>query len=189
MTMENKEQNKMMSGQDPTGKELYELRKREKRTPREKEQHQEKLKRTSKKFLLYLLLIIGGVGIVGGIAWLIITSPKAPNLPPTTAQGHTETMPDAHITDQPIPDSMQRHMLEHADGKGKPGVIIQYDCKKYTCETNLIQKLTDLAKQYPDNVYLAPSDYDGKIILTKEGSIKILENFDEQVIKDFIGSK
>jgi hypothetical protein len=110
-----------------------------------------------------------------------------PNLPPTNMQGHIEESPKSHIVDAPMPDAIQRHMLEHADGKGKPGVLIQYNCKKYSCESDLIQKLTDLVKQYPNNVYLAPNDYDGKIILTKMGSIKVLDGFDEQAIKDFIG--
>ena len=79
-------------------------------------------------------------------------------------------------------------MFEHADGKGKPGIIIQYNCQKYICEPDLVQKLTALVKQYPDNVYLAPNNYDGEIILTKLNEIKILENFDEKIIRDFIQS-
>ncbi len=77
-------------------------------------------------------------------------------------------------------------MLEHANGKVKPGVIIQYNCKKYYCEPDLITKLTELVKQYPENVYLAPNNYDGKIILTKLNKRQILNEFNEQVIKDFI---
>ncbi|MEK7110235.1 MAG: hypothetical protein AAB867_00055, partial [Patescibacteria group bacterium] len=86
-------------------------------------------------------------------------------------------------------DNIQRHMLEHADGKGRPGVIIQYNCKKYACESNLVEKLTALVRQYPDNVYLGPNSYDGKIILTKLGAKKILDNFDEQAIRDFVSKK
>lgn len=187
--MTNLEQNKTGSEQGPTGKELYDLKKRQREAEKNKENRIKELPRKTKKYTLYSLFVVIGIALVGGVAWLIITSPKLPYLPPTTGQGHTENMPDTHITDKPIPDTMQRHMLEHADGKGKPGVVIQYNCKKYACEPDLVQKLTDLVKQYPDNVYLAPNDYDGKIILTKEGSIKILENFDEQSFKDFIGSK
>ena len=86
-------------------------------------------------------------------------------------------MPQTHITDIPIPDSMQRHMLEHADGRGKPRVIIQYNCQKYSCEPDLIEKLANLVKKYPDNVYLAPNTYDGKIILTKLGKRQIFGRF------------
>ena len=121
--------------------------------------------------------------VVIGLGWFISARP---HLPPTTMQKHIESSPSAHIISKPIPDSIQRHMLEHADGKGKPGVIMQYNCQKFTCESDFIQKLASLAAQYPDNVYLAPNSYDGKLILTKNGSLKILENFDEQAIKDFI---
>lgn len=165
------------------GKELYELRKRQKEQARNKEGRKETLKQAPKKIAKYSIYAVIILVVVGGIGWFISTRPS---MPPTIAQGHTENMPDAHITDTPIPDSMQRHMLEHADGKGKPGVIIQYNCKKYSCEPDLIQKLTDLVKQYPENVYLAPNNYDGKIILTKLGKREILDDFDEQTIKKFI---
>lgn len=169
--------------QELGGKELYELRKRQKEEARKKEHKKETLTEAPKKIGKYLLYFLIGAALLGGIGWFITTRP---NLPPTTAQGHTEDMPQTHITDQQIPDSMQRHMLEHADGKGKAGIIIQYNCKKYSCEPDLIAKLTELVKQYPENVYLAPNNYDGKIILTKLGKNQILNTFDEQIIKDFI---
>ncbi len=125
--------------------------------------------------------IFAGIAAFG--IWYLSTRP---NLPPTDVQGHIEESPNAHISATSLPDAIQRHMLEHADGKGKPGVLIQYNCKKYQCDPNLIQQLTALVKKYPDNVYLAPNDYDGEIILTKLGRIKIFTTFNEQVIKDFI---
>lgn len=167
-----------------TRKERRELERQRPKEDREKEEKSKNVRKIIRRSIVAIVV----VAFIAGIGWLIASSPKLPNLPPTSAQGHMESNPPAHITDKSIPDPIQRHMLEHADGKGKPGIIIQYNCKKYTCETDLIQKLTDLVKQYPDNVYLAPSDYDGKIILTKSGSIKILESFDEKIIKDFIGS-
>ena len=79
-------------------------------------------------------------------------------------------------------------MLEHADGDGKNGlgVIIQYNCEKYRCEKDLIEKLKTLVKKYPKNVYLTPGNYDGKIILTRLGKREILDKFDEQKITSFI---
>lgn len=170
---------KQAEGQQLTKQERRLLKKERK----EEERKSERRKRSIKKILNIsaVVLIVGGV--IFGLGWWISNQPK---LPPTTAQGHTEDMPQSHITDQPISDSMQRHMLEHSDGKGKPGIIIQYNCKDYSCEPDLIQKLKALAEKYPDNVYLAPNSYDGKIILTKLGKSKVLENFDEQAIKDFI---
>ncbi|MBI4225555.1 hypothetical protein HY612_00405 [Candidatus Roizmanbacteria bacterium] len=85
-----------------------------------------------------------------------------------------------------MPEVIQKHMLEHADGKGKPGVVIQYNCKKYSCEKDLIGKLKNLVKKYPDSVYLAPGNYDGKIILTKLGEREILAKYDEKKISEFI---
>ena len=77
-------------------------------------------------------------------------------------------------------------MLEHADGGSKPGVMIQYNCDDYDCSSDLIEKLTELVQQYPDNVYLAPNNYDGKIVLIMLGKREILNTFDEQAIRIFI---
>lgn len=183
--MKESEKNKKLAEQNLSGKELYELGKRQKEETKKKEQKKETLIETPKRIGTYLIYGLIGVAVIGGLGWFISTRSS---LPSTTAQGHTEDMPQAHVTDTPIPDSMQRHMLEHADGKGKPGIIIQYNCEKYSCEPDLVQKLTELVNQYPDNVYLAPNSYDGKIILTKLGDIKVLEDFDEQVIRDFMNS-
>lgn len=79
-------------------------------------------------------------------------------------------------------------MLEHADGKNKPGIIIQYNCQKYACEPDLVKKLTDLAKAYPENVYLAPNSYDAKIFLSKLNRRESLDAFDENKIRQFIGN-
>ncbi len=159
--------------------ERYQLKKRRK----EGEHKIARRQRLFKKAANAVLVVSIAGGAIFGLGWFISTRPS---LPPTTAQGHTEDMPQAHVGGQPIPDSTQRHLLEHADGKGKPGVLIQYNCRKYSCEPDLIQKLTDLTKQYPDNVYLAPNNYDGKIILTKLGRQEILESFAEDAIKKFI---
>jgi hypothetical protein len=124
-----------------------------------------------------------GVGVIGGLGWFIASRP---NLPPTTIQGHIEQSPPSHIVSRPIPENIQKHMLEHADGRGVPGIIIQYNCDEFECESGLIARLTELVKQYPENVYLAPNNYDGKIILTKLGRLEILDSFNEEKIRDFI---
>jgi hypothetical protein len=31
----------------------------------------------------------------------------------------------------------QKHMLEHADGSGRPGVIINYNCAKFRCQDGM----------------------------------------------------
>lgn len=126
--------------------------------------------------------------IIAIITWFVASKP---NLPPIDLVGHIEENPPSHIVDAEMPESIQKHMLEHADGDDKkgPGIIIQYNCKKYICEKDLIPKLTVLVKKYQKNVYLAPGNYDGKIILTRLNKREILEKFDEEKIVDFIENK
>lgn len=181
--MEELEKNKKLAEQKLDGRELYEFQKRQKEEARKNGLRKEALAKTPKKIVRYVLYSLIGVGVIGGLGWYASTRP---NLPSTSIQNHIEDVPQAHITDQPIPDRIQRHMLEHADGAGEPGIIVQYNCEKYSCEPDLIAKLTELVKQYPENVYLAPNSYDGKIILTKFGKLEILDGFDEQKIRKFI---
>lgn len=164
-----------------TKKERKYLRKLENRLGQEK---------TGKlKFKNDLFLKIFGVLVVilaiGGFIWY---QSVQPNLPPIDMQGHIEQNPPSHIMDSAIPDAVQKHMLEHADGDSKngPGVIIQYNCRKYTCEKDLVKKLQKLGNKYPKNVYVAPGDYDGKIILTRLGERQILDSFNEEKIANFI---
>lgn len=124
--------------------------------------------------------------LIGGVVWFLKFKPAQSKLPPIDLVGHIEQSPPSHISDQEMPEVIQKHMLEHADGKGKPGVVIQYNCKKYSCEKDLIGKLKNLVKKYPDSVYLAPGNYDGKIILTKLGEREILAKYDEKKISEFI---
>ncbi len=107
--------------------------------------------------------------------------------PPTDIRGHTETAPPAHIIDRPMPLSTFKHMLEHSDGNGPPGVIISYNCDDYECEPDLIDRLRAIAEDYPDFVYLAPfPDMTTKIAVTRRGRQIVLDEFDEQRIRDFI---
>ena len=154
-----------------------------KRQQKQEEQQSERRKQKFKKTLnLSLIVLVIGGGIFG-LGWFLTTRSS---LPPTTLLNHSEAIPPAHILTYPMPEGIQKHMLEHADGRGRPGVIIQYNCDKFECEPGLIEKLTVLVKQYPENVYLAPNNYDGKIILTKLNKREILKNFDEEKIKEFI---
>ncbi len=107
--------------------------------------------------------------------------------PPTDIVGHTETSPPSHILDRPMPLSTFKHMLEHSDGNGPPGVIINYNCEDYECEPDLIDRLRAIAEDYPDFVYLAPfPDMTTKIAVTRRGRQIVLDEFDEQRIRDFI---
>lgn len=136
---------------------------------------------TSKIPLLLLAMVF-----LGAIVLFVQYQSNQPKLPPIDMEGHIEQNPPSHISDQEMPEPIQKHMLEHADGKGKPGVVIQYNCKKYNCEKGLTDKLENFVKKYSENVYLARGNYDGKIILTRLGKREILDQFDEEQIKDFI---
>jgi len=134
-----------------------------------------------------VFIIIAGIGlvlaIIAGYVWYVSSQPV---LPPTSQHGHIEKNPESHILAKPMPDVIQRHMLEHADGKNAPGIIIQYNCEDYECENDLVDNLKKLVTEYPENVYLAPGSYDGKIILNRDGGIEILEDFDKDIIRAFI---
>jgi len=131
-------------------------------------------------FIVILVLIVGGI-------YLIL--PKGQTLPPTDMQGHIEVSPPSHVMKEPMRIEVQKHMLEHADGAegGPPGIIINYNCKDYDCEPDLIEKLEAFADKYPKNVYVAPfKNMEVKIALTKLGRIQVLEEYNEQAIDNFI---
>ena len=101
-------------------------------------------------------------------------------------EGHTEALPPGYILSSPMPEVIQKHMLEHAAGTGPPGVIIQYNCEDFACEPGLVEQLTAIARSHRGSVYLAPNRYDGKIILTRLDKREILTELDERAIRDFI---
>lgn len=165
------------------GRELYEHRKNKKESQKKGQRKKDKSKDLFRKIGLYILIGLGTAGVIWGLIVLISAKPK---LPPTSQQGHIEASPDSHILDSPMPENIQKHMLEHADGAGAPGIIIQYNCENFECESDLVNKLAQIAKDYPAYVYLAPNNYDGKIILTRLGKMEILDGFDESKIRGFI---
>lgn len=139
-----------------------------------------KIKNWSIIIVILALLIIG--------IYYIISNTKI--LPPITDQGHIEVSPPSHVLREPMDLKIQKHMLEHADGKGPPGVIINYNCEDYNCEPKLIEELEALAEKYPANVYVAPfPKMDAKIVLTRLNKIEILEGYDENKIDNFINNR
>ncbi len=142
-----------------------------------------------KKIIKTVLYVIVGVVVVTGIGLYLWHQIQKPKLPPIDMTGHIEQNPKSHILDSPMSESIQKHMLEHADGETKngQGIIIQYNCTEaFVCEKGLVNKLKRIVKNYPKNVYLAPGNYQGVIILTKLGKREILNSFNEQKIIDFI---
>lgn len=150
-----------------------------------REEINEKKPLSFKKIRNWIISILILTGIIALIAFLII---NYENLPPTTMEGHVESNPPSHILKEPMPLTIQKHMLEHADGEGSPGVIINYNCMDYNCEQGMIEKLEEFAARY-DYVYVAPfKGMDAKIALTKLDRIEVLEEYDKDKIENFITS-
>jgi hypothetical protein len=132
-----------------------------------------------------LVVLIAGGAVGGAVAWFWSRG----ELPPTSMANHVEVNPPGHILTEPMPIPIQKHMLEHADGihGGPQGVIIQYNCKKFSCPGKLVENLTLVARRYPSSVYLAPNyTMDARIALTREGQILVLEQYDPEKIERFI---
>ena len=144
----------------------------------------EKQKKKIKYWSIFGIII---VIIVVGIVYLTATSKT---FPPISDQGHIEVNPSSHVLRGSMDIKIQKHMLEHADGKGPPGIIINYNCIDYVCEPDLIEKLETFAEKYPTNVYVAPfPNMDAKIALTRLNKIEILEDYDENKIDSFINNR
>lgn len=133
---------------------------------------------------IYAIFILGAIV---GIIYLITSN--ITTLPPTTMQGHAEINPPSHIMKEPMKLVVHKHMLEHADGKegGRGGVIINYNCDDFICEEGLIKKLEAFSMKYPEHVYVAPfSNMNAKIVLTKLNQQRVLEEYEEKIIDNFV---
>jgi len=166
--------------QQVSAREQYQQKQAEKG----KQHAQQKRSRTFRFVLIIVAVVISVGGVLAGIGyWLLNLS----SYPPTSDLNHCEQLPPSHIVTEPLAVCVQRHMLEHADGKGRPGVIINYNCTDFSCKDDLVAELTRIAQEFPAFVYLAPyPTMDAKIALTKRGKLETLEAFDEQKIRDFI---
>jgi hypothetical protein len=128
-------------------------------------------------------LIALSVVVIGVYYWL--TNRKV--LPPTDIAGHIESNPESHILDKPMPLNVQKHMLEHADGSGEPGVVINYNCEDFDCEQGLIDQLVGIANQYPEFVYLAPfPGMSKKLAITRYQKIETFDSLDKEALVRFI---
>lgn len=175
----------MGQGQDTPEEALS----RKERRQLKAEQKETERRRQRRKRLLKKALTWGGVGLIAltGLGFLGYSLATAKRLPPSDIAGHTEDVPPTHIRTTPMPLTIQKHMLEHADGRGRPGVIINYNCKKFRCPDGMIDRLADVARAYPEFVYLAPyPDMDVRIAVTKLGKFLILDDVDEVRIRAFI---
>ena len=130
------------------------------------------------------IVLVVAVPLIGG-AYYWSTNREV--LPPTDMTGHIEQNPPSHIMDESMSLSVQKHMLEHSDGKGPPGVVINYNCEDFGCDSDLKDRLTEIANKYPEFVYIAPfPNMSKKIAITRMGKIQTFNNLDENALVQFI---
>lgn len=164
------------------------LSRKERRKVKDQQKEVEHRRRRRKR-LVKKSVTWGVVGLVVsvGVVWLGYSIATAKRLPPTSIADHVEQSPSGHILTTPLPLAIQKHMLEHADGSGPPGVIINYNCVKFSCPDGLVDRLAGIVRAYSDFVYLAPyPDMDVKIAVTKLGKILTLDDVDPARIRAFI---
>lgn len=159
-------------------------RQRLKQDERAAEERRRRWRRRVRRALrIGIVVVIVGGPLAGLAAWFATRKV----LPPTTMANHVEVSPPAHILTEPMPVEIQKHMLEHADGSGPPGVIIHYNCRKFSCPGDLAENLTRIAKAYPKFVYLMPNPtMDARIAVTRLGDILVLGELDPERIQRFI---
>ena len=164
------------------------LSKRERRRLGKNQKMQARAK--TKRIRLIRILLIALVGTAAVVSGLYVLISNQPIFPPTDQAGHIERSPSAHVIGEPMGISVQKHMLEHADGGGPPGVIINYNCEDFECEPGLIANLAGIAERYEQFVYVAP--YPGmskKLAITRYQMIQTFDAFSERELVSFIESR
>ena len=168
----------------PEGQLSRKERRRLKEQQKEGEYRWQRRRRSIRKSVRWGVV---GLLVAVGAGWLGYSIATAKRLPPTSMVDHMEQSPPGHILTSPMPIAIQKHMLEHADGGGPPGVIINYNCVKFRCPAGMIDRLAGFVRAYPEFVYLAPyPDMDVKIAVTRLGKILILDDVDDTRIRAFI---
>lgn len=133
--------------------------------------------------------VYGGLSLllVGGGAFAVSRAVTAKVYPPTGMQDHIESYPPCRICSVPIPETIQRHILEHREPGSptdRPGILVQYNCSD--CP-EVVAKLTLIVERYPVAVYLAPyPPMSPRIALTTLGQVEAMEQVDEARIVAFI---
>lgn len=132
------------------------------------------------------------MALAGGY-WLVASLGGSPSLPPTGVMaGHPETFPPRRVMSEPIDERVQSHVIEHGSHApgAKPGVIISYNCDRFACEPELVDRLSRIVERYPDGVYLAPYPrMRAKIALTTLGKSETLDELNEARINAFIAQR
>ena len=146
--------------------------------------------RNLRRTLLMAAVGFAVVGLaIGGIVLFMTTrSTFGKELPPTSfTPAHSESFPPQQINNRPIPRLVQEHIMERNAGHEKGSMLVQYNCREYECEPDLVGRLTELVRSYPRYVYLAPyPTMDAKIALAAPGRLLTLDALDESKIRKFI---
>ena len=133
--------------------------------------------------LTVVVLAIGGLGL-----FITTRGTFGKELPPTGfTPAHLESLPSQQVNNQPIPRLVQEHVMERDRGHERGSMLVQYNCADFQCETNLVDRLTEIVLTYPPQVYLAPyPTMDAKIALAAPGKLLTLDTLDENKIREFI---
>ena len=181
--LEEMERNKKM--EEYRKKEGVGERRSEKKKRRREEKKKKKQRERTKKRIFRAIKIV--LGVLIPLIAIIFFVLQQEVLPPTSSRGHSEDVPPAHILREPIPLTVFLHMIEHADGFGPPGIIISYNCISFECEPGFVEQLEDIARDYPEQVYVAPfPGMTARLVITQEGRQEVFEEIDEEKIRSFI---
>jgi hypothetical protein len=168
------------------------MSKRDERSIRKERKAQERLAAERRRGLrrmvrgwgLYAAL---GVLLAGGGALAVTGAVTAKVYPPSGMQDHVESYPPCRICSEPIPEAIQRHIMEHrepGEPTDRPGILVQYNCAP--CP-ELVAKLTRIVERYPRAVYLAPyPKMSPRIALTTLGRLEAMDEVDEARVTAFI---
>ena len=77
--------------------------------------------------------------------------------------------------------------MERGGSHRKGSMLVEYNCADYQCEPELVERITEIVRSYPPQVYLAPyPGMDAKIALAAPGRMLTLETLDEDRVREFI---
>ena len=159
-----------------------------------RERRQQESRRARRSNLRRTLLMAAGgfavvaVAVVGVVLFMTTRSTFGKELPPTGfSPSHSESFPPQQINSQPIPRLVQEHVMERNAGHERGSMLVQYNCRAYACEPDLVDRLTQIVETYPPIVFLAPyPTMDAKIALAAPGRLLTLDTLDEDKIREFI---
>ena len=169
-------------------KDRYERRQRA-RERRQQESRRARRSNLRRTFLMFVVGLTVVILVIGGLGLFITTrSTFGKELPPTgfTPQ-HLESLPPQQINSRPIPRLVQEHVMERNPGHERGSMLVQYNCRNYQCDGDLVDRLTKIVLSYPPQVYLAPyPTMDAKIALAAPGKLLTLDALEEDKIREFI---